>query len=134
MKNKDKMTSEELKTIIGSIMYDLRCDWTRKFRFRVNKLKKHLHELSELVSKEEAINIHELISFADLSFSSQRGSEMRQKNSYGNYYGSIFRHKYLYCYASNEGCTPRVKTYLEKLLLHPDVVIKDNWNKSKLSS
>ena len=95
---------EELKTIIGSLMSDLRGNWAFDYIERMELL---IELLNQLDSVEPDNNIYSLISTTK--------SEIEEP-----FDGRVFRGKFLYGYQSEEGCTKIVKEYLENILTYPE--------------
>lgn len=100
------MNKEELKTVIGSLMSDLRGNWAYDYTERMRLLIELLNELksvdSELQSECDNLITHTEREIAD------------------PYDGRNFRGAFLYEYQSEEGCTRQVHTYLESILTHPE--------------
>ncbi len=101
------MNKEELKTVIGSLMSDLRGNWAYDYTERMRLLIELL--LNELKSVEP-----ELESQCDNLITHTEG-EIADP-----YDGRTFRGAFLYGYESEEGCTRQVHTYLESILTHPE--------------
>lgn len=95
---------EELKTIIGTLMADLRGNWAFDYTERMELL---IDLLNQLDTVEPDDNIHSLIATTK--------SEIEEP-----FDGRVFRGKFLYGYQSDEGCTKRVKEYLENVLTYPE--------------
>ena len=95
---------EELKTIIGTLMADLRGNWAFDYTERMELL---IDLLNQLDTVEPDDNIHSLIATTK--------SEIEEP-----FDGRVFRGKFLYGYQSEEGCTKRVKDYLENILTYPE--------------
>ena len=100
------MNKEELKTVIGSLMSDLRVNWAYDYTERMRLL---IELLNELKSVEP-----ELESRCDNLISHTEG-EIADPDD-----GRTFRGAFLYGYESEEGCTRQVHTYLERVLTHPE--------------
>ena len=100
------MNKEELKTVIGSLMSDLRGNWAYDYTERMRLLIDLLNELKSLDT--------ELQSDCDNLISHTEG-EIADP-----YDGRTFRGAFLYGYQSEEGCTREVHTYLESILTHPE--------------
>jgi hypothetical protein len=104
------MNKEELKTVIGSLMSDLRGNWAYDYTERMRLLIELLNELKSLDP--------ELQSDCDNLISHTEG-EIEDPYVWRTY-GRTFRGAFLYGYASEEGCTREVYTYLERVLTHPE--------------
>jgi hypothetical protein len=103
------MNKEELKTIIGTLMVDLRGNWAFEYIERMELLIDLLNQLDTV----EPDNINQ--SFNIYSLISTTRSEIEEP-----FDGRVFRGKFLYGYQSDEGCTKRVKEYLENVLTYPE--------------
>lgn len=97
---------EELKTVIGSLMSDLRGNWAYEYTERMELLISLLTDLKGLEP--------ELISEVDNLI---RHTEGEIEDPFD---GRTFRGAFLYGYESEEGCTREVHTYLENVLTHPE--------------
>lgn len=97
---------EELKTVIGSLMSDLRGNWAYEYIERMKLLIELLNQLKE-IETENIILIDSLI----------RRTEGEIEDPFD---GRTFRDEFLYAYQSEEGCTRMVHTYLETVLTHPE--------------
>jgi hypothetical protein len=100
------MNKEELKTVIGSLMSDLRGNWAYDYIERMRLLIELLNELKSLEPELES-QCDNLISH----------TEREIENPFD---GRTFRGAFLYGYESEEGCTREVHTYLERVLTHPE--------------
>lgn len=100
---------EELKTIIGTLMVDLRGNWAFEYIERMELLIDLLNQLDTIEPDDikQSFNIYSLISTTR--------SEIEEP-----FDGRVFRGKFLYGYQSDEGCTKRVKEYLENVLTYPE--------------
>ena len=100
---------EELKTIIGTLMVDLRGNWAFEYIERMELLIDLLNQLNTIEPDDinQSVNVYSLISTTR--------SEIEEP-----FDGRVFRGKFLYGYQSNEGCTKRVKEYLENVLTYPE--------------
>ena len=85
-------------------MSDLRGNWAFDYIERMELL---IELLNQLDSVEPDNNIYSLISTTK--------SEIEEP-----FDGGVFRGKFLYGYQSEEGCTKRVKDYLENILTYPE--------------
>jgi len=100
------MNREELKTVIGSLMSDLRGNWAYDYIERMNLLIELLNQLKDL---DPGIT-GEIISLI----------EHTEREIEDPFDGRTFRGAFLYGYQSDEGCTRRVHDYLETILTHPE--------------
>ena len=95
---------EELKTIIGTLMSDLRGNWAFDYIERMELLIELLNQLDTI---EPDDNIYSLIA--------KTKGEIEEP-----FDGRTFRGEFLYGYQSEEGCTRRVSDYLENVLSYPE--------------
>ena len=100
------MNKEELKTVIGSLMSDLRGNWAYDYLERMKLLIELLNELKSLEPELES-DCDNLISHTEREIEDP-------------FDGRTFRGAFLYAYQSEEGCTREVHTYLERILTHPE--------------
>jgi hypothetical protein len=100
------MNKEELKTVIGSLMSDLRGNWAYDYVERMELLIELLNELKTLEPDNIAL-IDTLINCTEREIEDP-------------FDGRTFRGKFLYGYQSEEGCTRQVNKYLESILTHPE--------------
>ena len=100
------MNKEELKTVIGSLMSDLRGNWAYDYTERMRLLIDLLNELKSLEPELES-QCDNLINHTE-------------KEIADPFDGRTFRGAFLYGYQSEEGCTRQVHTYLESILTHPE--------------
>ena len=100
------MNKEELKTVIGSLMSDLRGNWAYYYIERMQLLIQLLIELKN-IDGNYTLDVDDLITHTKREISEP-------------YDGRTFRGCFLYGYKSEEGCTREVHTYLEKVLTHPE--------------
>lgn len=100
---------EELKTIIGTLMVDLRGNWAFEYIERMELLIDLLNQLDTIEPDDikQSFNIYSLISTTRIEIEEP-------------FDGRVFRGKFLYGYQSDEGCTKRVKEYLENVLTYPE--------------
>ena len=100
------MNKEELKTVIGSLMSDLRGNWAYDYIERMRLLITLLNELKSLEPELES-DCDNLISHTE--------GEIEDP-----YDGRTFRGASFYGYSSEEGTTEEVKQWLENNLSHPE--------------
>ena len=100
------MNKEELKTVIGSLMSDLRGNWAYDYTERMRLLIELLNDLKSLEPELES-DCDNLISHTEREIEAP-------------FDGRTFRGAFLYAYESEEGCTRKVHTYLEGVLTHPE--------------
>ena len=93
-----KFNKEELKTVIGALMSDLRGNWAYDYIERMQLLIQLLVELKNM-DIEYTLDVDNLISHTEREISEP-------------FEGRTFRGCFLYGYKSEEGCTIEVHTYL----------------------
>lgn len=107
------MNKEELKTVIGSLMSDLRGNWAYYYTERMRLLIELLNELKSVEPELES-RCDNLISHTE------REIEDPFEGRPAELIGRTFRGAFLYGYESEEGCTRQVHTYLENILTNPE--------------
>ena len=109
------MNLEELKTAIGHLQLDLRGNWNRDYKPRLEELTNLLYQLrSHTVPnpKDHDLEVN------DLEIDSLIRTAQGEIDDPSD--GRIFRGGWLYGYDSEEGRTQEVYDYLQKVLSHPE--------------
>ena len=109
------MNLEELKTAIGHLQLDLRGNWNRDYKPRLEELTNLLYQLrSHTVPnpKDHDLEVN------DLEIDSLIRTAQGEIDDPSD--GRIFRGGYLYGYESEEGRTQEVYDYLQNVLSYPE--------------
>ena len=109
------MNLEELKTAIGHLQLDLRGNWNRDYKPRLEELTNLLYQLrSHTVPnpKDHDLEVN------DLEIDSLIRTAQGEIDDPSD--GRIFRGGWLYGYESEEGRTQEVYDYLQRVLSHPE--------------
>lgn len=109
------MNLEELKTAIGHLQLDLRGNWNRDYKPRLEELTNLLYQLrSHTVPnpKDHDLEVN------DLEIDSLIRTAQGEIDDPSD--GRIFRGGWLYGYDSEEGRTQEVYDYLQRVLSHPE--------------
>ena len=93
------MTQEELKTCLGQLLNDLRCNWAYDYSNRLNKAMDLCNQIQ------------------DFTEDVKRKIEQELEEPFD---GRTFRGASFYGYSSEEGVTEEVKKWLENNLSHPE--------------
>lgn len=104
-------SKEELKTAIGHLLLDLRGNWGRDYKERLEELISLLNLL--LGNEDGEVSPSDCMEYYSLIATAQ--GEIDDPSD-----GRIFRGGYLYGYESEEGRTQEVYDYLKNVLSYPE--------------
>lgn len=107
------MTMEELKTFCGTLMLDLRGDWSSNYS----------SHMEDLIEKLELIRDHPDASSEDINMA-ESDIKLTEGEMDSLYDGRIFRdYANFYGYQSEDGLTQIVKEELEMILEYPELYL-----------
>jgi hypothetical protein len=106
---------EELKTIIGHLLLDLRGNWGWDYEPRLEDLIDLLNQLRKYAVDDVKDHDLEVSNFEINDLINTAQGEIDDPSD-----GRIFRGGWLYGYESEEGRTQQVYNYLKNILTHPE--------------